>query len=305
MATRDLQRLERITNRALERSLASYEREIAGIYNTVLQQTQAKMGSIFERYAVAGELTHAEMTKYNRLTNLEKELNRIVGVGTQKSRAAIERLTKAQYEESFFRQAWALDQHIGVGLQWGTLRPEAIAAAVENPLRLIAEDRLRTLGREKIRRAVSQGLVRGDSFPKMARNLRNAITAKGKESLAYNALRVARTEGGRAQTLGTLLSYEKAEEQGVEMERVWMAALDDRTRDSHADMDGVVAGDDDMFPSPVGRVAGPMLSGVPEFDINCRCTTIAQVKDLPPPVLRRIRDEGVQPYQTYREWKPN
>lgn len=302
MSTRDLQRLTRITDRALERSLASYEREIVGIYNTVLQQTQAKMGTIFERYAVAGELTHAEMTKYNRLTNLEKELNRIVGLGTQRSRAAIDRLTRSQYEESFFRHAWALDQHIGAGLRWGTLRPEAIAAAVENPLRLIAEDRLRALGREKVRRAVSQGLVRGDSFPQMARNLRTAIVAKGRESLAYNAVRVARTEGGRAQTLGTLLSYEKAEEQGVEMERVWVATLDDRTRDSHGEMDGVVAGDDDMFASPVGRIAGPRLSGVPEFDINCRCTTIARVKDLPGPVLRRIRDEGVQPYKTYDEW---
>lgn len=302
-ARRDLERLERITQRALGASLAAYEREIRSIYDTVLSEARAELATMYERYSVAGELTHAQMTKYNRLTNLERELNRIVGLGTQRSRAAIERLTREQYEESFFRHAWALEQNVGASMRWGVLRPESVAAAVENPLRLIAEDRLRTLGREKVRRAVAQGLARGDSFPKMARGLRNAIVAKGKESLAYNAVRVARTEGGRAQTLGTLLTYEKAEEQGVELERVWMASLDDRTRDSHGAMDGVVA-TEAGFPFPgFGHVEGPRLVGDPAEDINCRCTIISRVKDLPPPVLRRIRDQGVQPYKTYEQWK--
>ena len=301
---RDLQSLERVVGRALDRSLRVLEREIISIYTSVRDEVQAVLAEVYRKYSIDGVLTRAQMSKYNRLANLEKQLNTIVGHGTQKTRATIERLTRQQYNEAFFRHGWAVDQHLGVSLKWGLLRTQDIAAAVENPLRLIAEDRLRTLGREKIRRVVAQGLVRGDSYAQMSREIQNAILAKGKESLRYNALRVARTEGGRAQTLGTLAAYDEAERQGVEMERVWVATLDDRTRDTHQDMDGVVEGDDGLFPTPVGRVAGPRLSGVPEFDINCRCTIIAQVKDLPIELERRIRDEGVKPYQTYREWRP-
>jgi SPP1 gp7 family putative phage head morphogenesis protein len=304
MSQRDMRRLERITQNALDHSLAGYERELIAVYNTVLDDVRSELAKTYEKYAVKGKLTNAQMTKYNRLTNLEHELNVIAGHGTQRARATIDRLTRDQYEESFFRHAWMIDQNIGVGLRWGTLRPETIKAAVANPLRLIAEDRLRGLGREKIRRVVAQGLTRGVSFDEMARGMRDAVVAKGRESLAYNALRVARTEGGRAQTLGTLEVYDKAEAQGVELQRQWVASLDDRTRDSHADMDGVIA-TDQGFPFPgLGFVDGPRLTGVAEEDINCRCTTIPVVKDLPPPILRRIRNEGVQPYQTYRQWRP-
>ena len=303
--TRDLAALKRITRRGLDRSLAVFEREIMAIYRAVFDETQAHLAKLYDRYATQGALTHAQMTKYNRMATLEKEINRIAGLGTQRSRAAIERLTRAQYQEAFFRNAWALEQHIGVTLSWGPLPSKAVVAAVENPLRLIAEDRLRTLGREKIRRAVSQGIVRGDSFARMSRELRGAIVAKDKESLAYNALRVARTEGGRAHTLGELLAYERAEEEeGIKIRKVWAATLDDRTRDSHAEMDGRVATEEGFWFPGIGYVEGPRLMADPAESIQCRCDIIPDMEELPPPVVRRIRDEGLQPYQTYEEWRP-
>lgn len=303
MATRDLERLQRIAGRGLDRLEAAVEREILQVYNNVLESIRKEMMDVYDKYSVAGELTRAEMTKYNRLSALEKRLNTIVGQGTQKTRAAIGRLTRGAYNESYFRHAWAIEQHIGVGLNWGVLRAEDVVAAVANPLREIAEDRLRTLGRERIRRVVAEGITRGDSLPKMSRDLRTAIVAKGRESLAYNAMRVARTEAGRARTLGQLATYEKAEEQGVRMTEIWQATLDDRTRDSHGDMDGKEKQEQGFWmPSIASWVEGPRLTGVPEEDINCRCRVVAQVDGLPEPILRRTRDEGIVPYQTYDEW---
>ena len=303
MSTRDFGRLQEITGRALDRFEAVAARELEAIYADVLEQVRRELMDIYERYAVAGELTRAEMTKYNRLTNLEKQLNGIVGQGTQKARAAIERLTRGAYQESFFRHSWAIEQHVGVGLNWGVLRPEDVTAAVFNPLREIAEDRLRTLGRERIRRVVAEGITRGESLPVMARAMRNAIVAKGRESLAYNAMRVARTEVHRARVLGQLLSYEKAEEQGLQMSEVWQATLDDRTREAHGEMDGVVKTEEGFWMPSVGHyVQGPGNTGYPEHDINCRCRVVAQVDGLPEPILRRTRDEGIVPYQTYEEW---
>ena len=51
----------------------------------------------------------------------------------------------------------------------------------------------------------------------------------------------------------------------------------------------------------IGWVSGPGLSGYPRFDINCRCITRAEIAGYPAKV-RRIRDEGIQPYITYDDW---
>ena len=38
-----------------------------------------------------------------------------------------------------------------------------------------------------------------------------------------------------------------------------------------------------------------------EQDISCRCRLVPIVADMEPE-LRRIRDEGVVPYKSYKEW---
>lgn len=294
---RDLRQLFAASTRSLERNVAQVEREVQRIYRETFNEIRDELGRIFDRYSVDGVLTRAEMTKYNRLAKTERELNTLIGRATQRTRAANRRLQVQQYNESFFRHAWAIEQNIGVRIAWGGVPSAAVEAMVNNDLKLIAESRLRNLGRERIRRSLAQGLVRGDSFPKMAREIREVI-----DGTAADAMRITRTEGLRAMTQGELLTYDRAEEAGIEGRKVWVASLDDRTRQSHRDMDGRIADDDGRFTLPSGvHTDGPRLSGEPEEDINCRCTLIYQIEGLAPE-LRRIRDEGVQPYQTYNEW---
>jgi hypothetical protein len=49
------------------------------------------------------------------------------------------------------------------------------------------------------------------------------------------------------------------------------------------------------------KTAGPLRSGVAAEDINCRCRVRGQIEGYEPKV-RRIRDEGVVPYETYQSW---
>ena len=44
------------------------------------------------------------------------------------------------------------------------------------------------------------------------------------------------------------------------------------------------------------------MTGEAGEDINCRCTVRPEVMDISPK-LRRDRERGVVPYQTYTEWK--
>jgi hypothetical protein len=236
------------------------------------------------------------------MKTLDKDITRILGPSAQANKTLVDKMAAVEYEEGFYRFAWAIDQESGVALRWGLLNPDTVRAAVANPLREIAITRLRANGRARIRTAITQGLIRGASYPDMMRGIRTAINGNAKD-----AMRIVRTEGQRAQVLGQQESYNKARDLGVEVQDIWDATLDSRTRTDHGALDNVPAQVDSAgnryWDTAVGRVAGPTQSGVASFDINCRCRVTGGIEGYEPK-LRRIRGEGVVPYQTYDQWKP-
>ena len=293
--------LFRRSQRELRRNIGRYEREAISIYKAVREDIKRELSRVFEKYADSdGVLTRADMTKYNRLGSLEKKLNKLVGDGTRKARGLQTRASREQVNESFYRHGWVIDNAMGARLNWGELSDDVIQAAVQNDLGRIAARRLRETSRERIQRTLAQGLTRGDSYPRMAREIEQAINGNRSD-----AIRIVRTEAGRAQSIGAQKSYERAQEQGVEGREIWVATLDERTRISHGELDGEPKNDEhDGWRVPGTNVwtPGPRQSGIPEFDINCRCTTIFDVPDLEMQA-RRIRGDDIQPYQRYDDWR--
>ena len=163
-ASRTLRELENRNSQVLDANLTRYERELLRNYREALRDIRSDIGKVYERYAVNGKLTNAEMSKYNRLTSLERQLTEDIRPVFAKNQRLIERMSRVEYEEAFYRSAWAIDQNTGVALRWGLLNPKTVEAAVANPLRKIGEARLRQDGLIKIQRAVSQGLIRGLSY---------------------------------------------------------------------------------------------------------------------------------------------
>lgn len=242
------------------------------------------------------------MTRYNRLLSLESQILDILKYTNKEAIKEIGRLTPDVYDDAFFRTGWAIDMASGVAIKWGQISPEVIKAAVENPLYYLAQKGMQQNSIIAIQKTLTQGLIQGQSFPKMARAISEAI------GRTYNdSIRIARTEGMRAFTLGGQAAFENAAEAGVDVKQIWIASLDDRTRDSHGALDGKekTGGEADGWYVPgLGYVKGPRLSGSPGFDINCRCTVGGEIVGLEPK-LRRTREAGVVPYTTYDEWKKN
>lgn len=298
MSRRDLSSLFARVERELAKRIGRTERELTQVYASVREDIEAELSKVYRKYAVDGELTRAHMAKYNRLEKLEKQINKKLGAGVNSARSRIDRLSRDSYNESFFRHAWAIEQNMGVRVGWGQLREETIRRAVENDLANVAKTRLRERGRERIRTVLAQGLARGDSFSRMSREVNKAI-----RGTRNDAIRIARTEGQRAQQLGAQDTYNRAKEEGIELEEFWVASLDDRTRVSHGELDGKKKGEKGFWvPSLNTHVEGPLQSGEPEFDIMCRCTTRVEIADLSPE-KRRARDEGMRDYVTYEDWK--
>ncbi len=292
--------------KATDSLIVSTEKELIKAYKESLKEIRAILGQIYAKYARGDTLTYAEMTKYNRLVTLFDEVNAELKKLSGRTINHLIRLSGDVYEESFYRTAYAIEAGGGQGgmvaINWGKLAPEVISASIQNPISgLTLSERLaanRTYIVTKIKQDVTQSLIQGESYPKMAKRIKISLDGD-----ATKAMRVARTEGHRVSQEGRLECIDRAEDKGVDLKRVWSAALDDRTRDTHGAMDGQVADADGYFHSPNGGKAQyPGGFGIAEEDINCRCVIRTEIMGFSPKV-RHVRGEGEVPYKTYDEWK--
>jgi len=295
----DLETTEKRAFNALLLKVQGYEKEINSIYKQALLQVQGELTKIYNKYSNNGILTYAEMSKYNRLKSLEDnmviEINRL----TKETVKIIDRLRPEVYQESFYRYAWALDNGMGVRLNWGVISPETIKSNLANHFYDSAKIKLPFTTRIAVMDALNAGLPIGKSLEKMAKDMRGAFNGS-----QYNALRVARTEGLTAVSMGQDELFQKADKIGIKGKEVWIATLDDRTRITHQAMDGTEKGIDGFFPGPGDeRARYPRDFNLSAGErVNCRCTVIYRVEEYPP-IVRRSREQGVIPYQTFEDWE--
>lgn len=117
-----------------------------------------------------------------------------------------------------------------------------------------------------ITQEISRGIASGLSYRDIARNINHASG-----SGLYNAKRIARTEGHRIQQTSTRDAQYAAKAKGADVVKQWDAALDARTRDSHARVDGEIRELDEKFSNGLRFPGDP--SGSAAEVINCRCTS--------------------------------
>ena len=277
---------------------ARYETAIQGVLREALRKIEADLKVIYNKYAVDGVLTKAQMTQYNRLATLKRQLIADLNPALRANVVTLTRLRPEQYQAAFFNYAWTIDQQAGIALSWGTVNKRAITETLGNRFFSKAVRDYGPNARRWVREAVNDGLIRGKSYQRMARDLKGAINS------TYNqALTIVRTEGGYAQSAGQSDAYVAAQEQGVQGVRRWIATLDNVTRGDHAAMDAAPQQEDGLYHLPGGETARyPRDMSLSAGNrINCRCDETFEI-DGYAPELRRTREDGIVPNQTYAEW---
>lgn len=124
---------------------------------------------------------------------------------------------------------------------------------------------------KKISGEISRGISSGAMYAEIARN----IASWGRIPM-NNAMRIARTEAHRIQIQATADAQWKAKENGADVVKQWDAALDKRTRDSHARVDGEIRELDEKFSNGLEYPGDP--KGRPEEVINCRCALLQRAR---------------------------
>ena len=126
---------------------------------------------------------------------------------------------------------------------------------------------------KKMNAEVLQGILQGEPMEKIAGRL-----SKVTEMNETAAIRNARTMVTGAENKGRQDSYKRAEEDGIVMKREWIATNDSRTRQWHAELDGVEVDIDEPWVNEFGKI---MFPGDPSADpantYNCRCSMSAKV----------------------------
>lgn len=155
----------------------------------------------------------------------------------------------------------------------------------------------------KMRSALTQAILQGESIDKLAKRLRSVTTMDVNASI-----RNARTMMTNAQSAGRYDGYRRAKKMGVKFKVMWIATLDSRTRHEHRMLDGKmqdvdepfhVDGVDIMYPADYG---GRDYKVPPDMIYNCRCTIGAAVKGsrlLEERKTNRVVEGGM----SYDDWK--
>lgn len=247
-----------------------------------------------------GVLTQSEIFKYNRLLTLQNEISDILSELGQNTGKTINQGVLDSYKLGYDYESYRIENELNLDLNFALINERAVIEAIKNPLSNVGflqrnDTNVKQLA-NKINLTMAQGIIQGYSYRKIANEINKQMNIG-----ADNANRLARTEVHRAFEKASLDKGMEAQELGIEMQKMWVSAIDDRTRESHVAADGqtvplnqpfIVQGESLMYP---GDFAGS-ASNV----IHCRCTSINIIGKLSPKV-RRIGKEIV-PYTTFTEW---
>lgn len=119
--------------------------------------------------------------------------------------------------------------------------------------------------KNKLNSAVLQGILQGESIPKIAKRIQPII-----DTNEASAIKHARTFVTGAECQGRLDSYYDLDDMGVVQEKEWVATPDDRTRESHLAIDGETVDLYDSFSN--GCMYPGDTNGDPSEVWCCRCS---------------------------------
>lgn len=167
--------------------------------------------------------------------------------------------------------------------------------------------------RQKVENSITQGIIQGKRIDEITDDLvDNLCTTNDNKMMTF-----ARTAMTGAQNAGRQAQMEDAEDMGIKVKKRWLATLDSRTRDTHAELDGQEVPVDEPFEVDGMEIMYPGdPNAEPELVYNCRCTMIEVYEGIDRKSVRtayyddqdeEYDDKHRKSYQvedmTYKEWK--
>lgn len=259
--------------RKAERMSKMGEKTIAKNYKKTLDELRITMARMYKDYEINGQLTFAEMSKYNRLQKLDKEVYHLI-TGLYKSNStAIRGTLKGIVEDTYKGSISIVNNELENKIR-AIIKPIDVTKTINQEMaglkwtERMGKHRIDAI--YEVQKEIKYGLTKGDTYGTMSNRLKDALeTDMGK------ANRIVRTEGHRCHSQAKEESFETIAKAGVKFKEQWISSKDERVRSYHQELDGVIIERGEMFHSPSGAIGpGPGLMGNAADDIHCRCIKI-------------------------------
>lgn len=272
--------------------IGEIEKELDRIYSRAEKELEEKAAKYFKRFEEldakkralvdAGKMTEADYAAWRKgkimtgrhWTEMKQEVSDQMFHVNQTAAAYVNGQLPAVYARNYNQVAHGINGQIkGYSFEMvdaSTVRRLATDDKTLLPYKYIDGVKDVRWNTQKVNSEVLQGILQGDSIPNLAKRLRN-VTEMNRAS----SIRNARTSCTSAENKGRMDMIDEAEDKGVHVQKGWMATKDNRTRESHADLDGVFVDPDEAFDNGLQYPGDP--NGEPEEVYNCRCTLVYKV----------------------------
>ena len=288
---------------ATDQAVIDLGKEFKKIYGEAEKEIQAELDGFLKKFGpeihdleakfIDGTITEDEL-EHLKLMTLQKSIlnqkaDQLSGVmlnANQKAMRMINGEMLNVFAENANWQSYQLTQDTKMNLMFSVYDEHTAAKLLKDKPELLPRKEVKGVkdkawNRKIIANAVLQGVIQGDSIPKLAKR----IAAQTGETNMKAMTRYARTAMTSAQNSGRMEMLHRAKGMGIQCKKVWLATLDSRTRDAHGKMDGQKVDVDDDFQSDFGPIKFPgdlsSKGSVPANIYNCRCTLVYDYDGFP------------------------
>ena len=295
---REILKLERISDKDMNRKLYN-------AYNDVLKDVRIRLKAYMDEYE---DLPYYKQQQAGKLSALEKEIVDMLNSAYPTAKFEVTDFKRNEMMDGYYSSMYQIEAETGTRLDFLGLDSEFVRQSVARPIAgKTLSNRLYKSRVKLANRATSEirtGMMQGKTYAEIA-----GAISRHTEANYQQAVRIARTEGGRLRSLAKQEALNEAKDLGIDMQKRWYSSLDNRTRSSHRLLDGQTVEIDEDFVSPESGAKGPMprMLGKSSEDINCRCTTVNIVDGIAPESRYAKGSDGHSyekfEYENYNEWK--
>lgn len=318
-----------------DQAVAEIAKRLRKIYDQAAKDLRAKFADFQRRHLAkqsemldklnAGEITKAAYDSWmmGQLfigKQWKDKIDQATRIMNNANKAAADIVNKGRFDifaENYNYSSYLLDKAFKVDMGFNLFSTEAVARLIKKAPKLLPEWKIDQAkdyiwNHSKILNSITQGIIQGERLDRIvSRLVRDLVTQN------YNRMRTfARTAVTGAQNAGREKQMEDAAEMGIKGKKKWVATLDDRTRDTHQELDGDEVDIGKPFKVMVkGKWEEIMRPGDPNalpcLVYNCRCTLIEVYDGITRKSVRRAYETDERGYRksyivkdmNYKQWK--
>ena len=308
-------------DRFTEAQAKLFEKKIKEVYGQAAKEVNQKIQKYLLRHrAIAarmlaqvesGEISKADYKKWlsgqvfigERWKAKVDDITNVYVNADAKAREILGGVQKRVFMESANRTAYDIGKKLFGAISFDIYDQKTVERLLKDNPKMLPEWKINekkdyVWNEKRVQNAVTQGIIQGESIG----DIGNRLTVELSADNAAKMDMFARTAMTGAQNAGRIERLKETEEAGIEVKKKWLAARDNRVRDTHAELDGQerpvnepfeVMGDDGRM-MEIDYPGDPMAP--PELVYNCRCTMVYVYPKY------ELKHE-THHFPSYKEWK--